>query len=422
MVKSARTITIGKPQQPSKPRILTSQEAEAVNTGKRPDLTFDPPPSAPLDHERNQPSPVGKLTQPKKVSTMANVNPANYPAQPATPAAVKATTTLPSEQDVARLMPTIPAEFRNNELIRKRAYYYGEAAKLGKTAGVGELTLIALAEKSLDGAIEGALAVDDKYTHATEMFYHFQNARAKAKPLTEESIKNKARQLNWFIKLGAHYSNNAKQFFNDMVDLHNKLAASPVTLKDMKYTAVYEDVNNLVRKQMMKVEEATDNQPVALMDEEEARTYIFKTAPDQETALELLISAFKSLEKANEGKKENEKKQTPARAGLKSADIAQAMQIVQDYAQHQMNAEDKKVFFNKTSHKKPGKKKAAPPATTTGATVGSASNVENMATLEVPEGYYPTEDGELAEVPDGYIYDREQGELREIEPEETENE
>lgn len=393
MAKPTRTITIAKPQQPSKPRILTAEEAEAVVV-----------------------TPVVQPTQPK-VKTMANVNPANYPADPA-PAAVKAKPdALPSEQDVARLMPTIPAEFRNNELIRKRAYYYGEAAKLGQVAGKGELTLIALAEKGLDGSIEGALASDDKYTHALEMFYHFQNARAKARPLTEESIKNKARQLNWFIKLGAHYGAASKKFFNDMVDLHNKIASNPKDLKDMKYTAVYEDVNNLVRKQMMMVEEAEANEVIALMDDEEARTHIFKDTPEQETALDLLISAFKALEKANDGKKENEKKQTPARPGLNSPELRSALQTIQDFAQT-LTQEERAEFFNKTAHKKPGKKKAAPP---TGAAATTATTaVADMATSDVPEGFYPTEDGELAEVPDGYIYDREQGELREIMDETTE--
>lgn len=417
MAKKSFTIpqNVGRPhttRQPSKPHVMSSAEVEALHRPKqpqRPDLTFDPPPSAPLDHERNQPSPTGKS------STMTNVNPADYPSSPAAPKAKAKSTsdTLPSEAEVAKLMPSLPAELRNNEVYRKRAYYYNEAARLGKTAAVGELTLINLAEKAVDGAIEGALLVSDEYTHATEMFHHFQNARVKAKPLTDDTIKNKARQLNWFIRLGAHYGADAKKFFNEMVDLHNNLAQDPATLKDMKYTAVYEDVNNLVRKQMMKVDEAA-TQPVPshvpLMDEEEARTYVFKSTPGVETALDLLISAFKSLDKANEGRKENEKKGIPARAGLKAKEITDAMQIIQNFA-NDMSAEERQEFFKATSHKKPKKAKKSAQATAS-ATSGSTSHVEEQEEVEVPEGFYLTAEGELREIPDGWYPD--EGELKEI--------
>lgn len=433
-----KPFTITTHAQPSPPRPLTPAEVNAIADRHidmaQGNVTFDPSPAEPLDHERNQPSPtghipVGNVTHQKASTTMANasVNPADHPS-PAAPAAPKrpaaraqaaqASNGLPSEKEVERLMPNIPANLRNNELVRRKAYYLQEAEKLGAQDAKNALTLINLAEKAVDGAVEGALKPSDKSEDAFDLYSHFAKARGKVAPQTEGTIGTKARQLSWFIKLGHFYKESGKKFFNDMQDLHNAIVRDPAQLKAMKFTAVFEDVNQLVRKQMMKFEDA-QSQPIPvippLMDEDEARSYVFKENPDPETAVDLLISAFKALEKANEGRKENKAGTIPARAGLKAQDLLDAMQIIQNFTDKLSQAE-KTEFFSRTSHKK--KKAMAAPSTASAETAG----VESSPQEEIPQfegynydydtGHYVDEEGRH------YNYNAETSEMEEALPDE----
>lgn len=357
-----------------------------------------------------------------KPNTMANVsvNPADHPAAPTPPTApnkgkpqarAKATATptnndnLPTEAQIAQLMPTIPAEMRNNPLVRLRGSYYLKAKELGATNAQAGLTLIALAESAVDGAIQGALAPSDKFEHAMELYSSFQSARAKVAPQTEDTIKNKARQLNWMMRLGSHYQAGGKKWFNDMVDLHNTVAANAADLKNMKFPAVYEDIINLTRKQMMSVDAADANVVVPLMTTAEARPLLFKDTPAQKEATDFLIAAYKALDNANEGKKENATKGIAARPGLKSSELVEIMKAIKAFVDGNMSTEDKADFFKNTMPKKKGRTMAAPPIDPNTLTQGTAQAQPMAEGPTIPPGFYETETGEVAEIPEGYYLD-----------------
>lgn len=391
---------------PSAPRPLSPAEVNALP--ETPDTT------------------LGSVGNQKATNTMANVsvNTTDHPAPtpPSAPnkgkpkgnasqAQAKANPTpttsdnLPTEAEIAQLMPYIPAESRNNPLVRLRGSYYLRAKQLGATNAQAGLTLIALAESAVDGAIERALAPSDKFEHAMELYSAFQSARAKVAPQTEDTIKNKARQLNWMMRLGSHYQASGKKWFNDMVDLHNNTAASPADLKNMKFPAVYEDIINLTRKQMMAVDEADDNVVVPLMTAAEARQHLFKELAKQKDATALLIAAYKTIDNANEGKKENATKGIPARPGLKSAELIEIMKAIKEFVDANMSTDDKAEFFKETMPKKKGRTMAAPPVNPNTLTQGTAQPQAAAEGPSIPPGFYETETGEVVEIPEGFYLD-----------------
>lgn len=389
---------------------LTAKEAEKV--------MFTPSPQAPVDHEiappnaNHPPMPTKYKPTPKPPQPPASASVRSASNEKALPMndAVKPTRNKNevTDSDVARYMPESIAkdpDLRNNEIIRKRVFYFKKADERGKSAEQAELNLIGLAEDCVDGAVEGALSVtDDSNEHAMTMYRLFNARRSKVRPQTEGTIKNKARQLGWFIKLGQHYKNDAKKFFNDVRDLHDDCVSKPEILKDMKYTAVFENVNEIVRKQMMAVEE---DEQADLMGRDEQFALMMKPDANQTTAIDDLISAYKALERANDGKKANESKGIPERLGLKSPKITDILQSIQDFVQEE-KVNDKAKFFSATAHKKPGKKgrkkKAAPAATATTATVPPADQEPD----DLPDGFTEDEEGIITNEATGEQYTRDE--------------
>jgi hypothetical protein len=437
MAKGKRTITISSSKQPP----LTAKQAQ--------DITFTPPPSLPLDHERNQPSPTGKqpsraipASTTEKATPMTNTTqappptpvqaPPPPPRKPApTSPAVSTNTKSISDADLKRLFPHYPDEIRNSEQMRSKAYYYKEAERLGKSAAQSELSLLSLAENTVDGSVEGALTATDDYADATRMFSLWNDERAKIKDkvkiLTDDTIKNKARQLNWFIKLGSSYGAAGKKFFNDVRDLHNRCASDMMTVKDMRYTAIYENLNHIVRQQMMKFDK---DATVPIMDiDTEAFNLMLKRPEDKkwETNIDLLVDAYKALDKANGDRTDNPTKNIPGRVGFHDQAVIHIMQQIHDYAQS-LAQDDRAKFFKDTAPAKRGKKKdttPTPAATTAPIDTTGAISIEeyplpdmNATTFtdeegnehDIPEGHYVSLDGDLVKTPAGY-YITDEGEL-----------
>jgi hypothetical protein len=386
---------------------------------------------------------VKPLTTPKKednemtdtthAPASPHVPPAQAPLPPLRRAKKENTPASLSDSDLARMFPNIPAELRNNEILRKKAWYYQRAEELGKTAAVGELSLLNLAENTLDGAVEGALSATDDYVDAMQMYKRWNTMRAKVKPQTDDTIKNKARQLNWFIKLGAVYGHGGKKFFNDVRELHERCATDMSIVKDMRYTAIYENLNHIIRQQMMNYEKDATTPLMNTDDVDENGNQITNEAFDLmlkpvrsefETNLDLLVDAFKALSKSNEDRADNPKKNIPPRTGFHDQVITHICQQIQDYAGN-LDAEDKAKFFKETSPKKRGKKKAAPanssvaagtvaPVPVTGAPLAAAAHGAPLED-DIPEGHYLDEDGNVHPIPAGFEFDEDSGELVEVE-------
>ena len=421
MAKGKRTIVIGGNKSSSvppltanqaetlAPKVLTPSWVKPLTTPKKDDDMTDTTHAQPAPHVPHAPTPP---------------IPPGLPAQPTLRRARKENTPASlSEGDMARMFPDVPAELRNNEILRKKAWYYQKADELGKNAAVGELSLLNLAENTLDGAVEGALSATDDYIDATQMYKRWNAARAKVKPQTEDTIKNKARQLNWFIKLGAAYGHAGKKFFNDVRSLHERCATDMSIVKDMRYTAIYENLNHIIRQQMMNYEKDPQTPLMNTDDvddqgsevENEAFNLMLKPVKSEfETNLDLLVDAFKALSKSNEDRADNPKKNIPARIGFHDQVITHICQQISDYA-GALPAEERAKFFKDTSPKKRGKKVAAGTATAPpmGAPIAPTGEYEEQE--EVPEGHYMDESGNVHPIPEGYEINEATGELVEVE-------
>jgi hypothetical protein len=391
-----------------KPTPQEKDDEDMSDTTHAQPLPHAPTPS-PVPHAPAQAQPQPPLRRVRRENTPANI----------------------SDNDMARLFPNIPAELRNNEMIRKKAWYYQRAEELGKTAAVSELSLLNLAENTLDGAVEGALSATEDYSDAMQMYKRWNAMRAKVKPQTDDTIKNKARQLNWFIKLGSTYGHAGKKFFNDVRELHERCTTDMSIVKDMRYTAIYENLNHIVRQQMMEHEKDA-NTPLMHTDDHdengnevdnEAFSLMLKPVKSEfETNLDLLVAAFKSLSKSNEDRADNPKKNVPPRTGFHDATITHICQQIQDYASN-LDSDDKQKFFKETSPKKRGKKKAAPADSSVAAGTAQAPLVTGAAIPvhggtheeeEIPEGHYVDEDNNVLPIPEGYELDEESGQLVEL--------
>lgn len=236
----------------------------------------------------------------------------------------------------------VPQALQGNKIVQSKALYWQKARELGDSKIKGENSLMSLAELALEGGREGRLMVDSdpKENDARKLYDAFRNPNAGLrKPryadptvLNEASVNSNVKKIEWFIKLGFTFHDDGVKLFNDTRGVYKQLINDGEKRKSMKYTAEYEAVLSIIRTFVMDAEAAEKaKQPEPDFPElEDIELALLKKEDKKDkTAWEILIDAWKQIDKANEGRAADPKKNLLHRSGLKDDRLFDVLQTLQ---------------------------------------------------------------------------------------------
>jgi len=182
-----------------------------------------------------------------------------------------------------------------------------QAKEFGKADGAGKRAFIRFARVLVQGGASGVLTPSPKSQDAGDMYRAFsESSVAEAGGLTTAEKASQASQLSKvraFIRLGQKYEDEAEPIFDDAMDLHKQVMASPELSERVKLRSTYAAVcsvavaqckpeaggQRLTREQM---EAVLLNEPIEVK---------------ETTGVSLLIQALNLSESAHRGRAATEK-------------------------------------------------------------------------------------------------------------------
>jgi hypothetical protein len=335
MAKGKRTIKLPSPEATQGDNMPETEELNQDTTVNPEDVSQD---SEPVELPADPPLPAG-------------IAKGSLASKPATTSSGAASENNEEES---------PAQ-QHNKLARQRSQYVEKARELGDAKIKGERSLLALAELALNGGREGLLTVDSdpKENDAKKLYEAFispnsglKKPRYSEPERNEASLNSNIKKIEWFIKLGYTFRDDGVRLFNMTHDEYKVMMTSDEVRKSMKYTAAYEAVLSVVRTFMMAAEAAAKaREPMPdLPTTENIHNFLLKDEKQPKDAIQLLIDAYKTIDKAQEGDKEQ------TRPGLKDDRLEEVLRTLGDVIKGQGEEAEKRLKVAITPPVKKAKK------------------------------------------------------------------
>lgn len=240
----------------------------------------------------------------------------------------------------------------------KKDYYMKEARKAGRDFANGMASQITLAEKILEGAVNGSLTYaeypnDTKQDDALDMYKAFRMPKkdSPAIDITSGAFNNNVAKYRAMIYLGMNHRDNAQEWFGSVVDIYNEKSVLPDVRKSLKnFNGTFEAVADVVREQLARDTKAAPN-VADLMDEDEIFDAMRKKeATSDDDAVTQLIDAWKSLNLAYNGKATKSGKGNFP--GITNPKLASIIEELQDFAKKELDPKGSASFSAGTTKQK----------------------------------------------------------------------